>query len=112
MTDKIYTIDEIKSIVAPIAKQHQISKMYLFGSYARGEADEKSDIDIRVDSDNLHNLFLLGDLYADLEDALKKSLDLITTDSLRANKHDPITQKLIRNIKKEERLLYEEFSAS
>ncbi len=104
----IYTIDEIKNIVTPIAARHRVTKMYLFGSYARGEADENSDIDIRIDADNLRNLFALGNLYADLEEALNKSLDLVTTESLRANKNDPLTRKLIRSIKKDERLIYDE----
>ncbi len=107
MESKIYTIDEIKSIVVPIAKRHSVSRVFLFGSYARGEADEKSDIDIRIDSDNLRNLFALGGLYADLEDAFGKSLDLVTTSSLRENKNDPVTKKLIKNIKRDERLIYE-----
>ena len=111
MTDKIYTLDELKSIVIPIAKQHRVTKMYLFGSYAKGTADEKSDIDIRIDSKNLRNLFALGGLYADLEEALNKPLDLVTTESLRTNKSEPLTRRLIRNIKQCEILLSEEMSA-
>ncbi len=112
MTAKVYTIDEIKDIVTPIAIRHRVTKMYLFGSYARGEADAKSDIDIRIDATNLRTLFALGGLYADLEEALNKSLDLVTTESLRANINDPLTRKLIRNIKKDERLIYEELTTS
>ncbi len=112
MTAKVYTIDEIKDIVTPIAIRHRVTKMYLFGSYARGEADAKSDIDIRIDAANLRTLFALGGLYADLEEALNKSLDLVTTESLRANINDPLTRKLIRNIKKDERLIYEELTTS
>ncbi len=112
MSEKIYTIEEIKKIVTPIARKHRITRMYLFGSYARGEADADSDIDIRIDAANLRTLFEMGDLYADLEEALNKSLDLVTTESLRENINDPLTRKFIRTIKKEEHLLYEEFAAS
>lgn len=108
MTERIYTVDEIRNIVVPIAKKHRVSKMYLFGSYARGDADSISDIDLRVDSEHLTDLFLLGGLYSDLESALGKSLDLVTTQALRQNIHDPITQRLIRNMRKDEKLLYEE----
>ena len=49
MSDKIYTIDEIKAIAAPIARSYGVAAMYLFGSYARGEATEKSDLDFRIE---------------------------------------------------------------
>ena len=44
-----YTIKEIKEKTVPIAEKHGISRMYLFGSYARGEATDDSDVDIFVD---------------------------------------------------------------
>lgn len=112
MTDRIYTVDEIRNIVAPIAKRHRVTKMYLFGSYARGEADGASDIDLRVDAEHLTDLFVLGSLYSELESALNKSLDLITTQSLRQNINDPLTRKLIRNMRRDERLIYDELYTS
>ena len=49
MSDKIYTLDEIRSIANPIAQRYNIAALYLFGSYARGEATAQSDLDFRVD---------------------------------------------------------------
>ena len=43
---KIYTIDEIREKVKPIAEKYGIEKVWLFGSYARGEATEESDVDL------------------------------------------------------------------
>lgn len=96
--DRVYTIDEIKNIVAPIAKVHNVSRIYLFGSYARGEATPDSDIDLRVDKGKLKGLLALGALYADLEDGLGKKLDLLTTGSL--------DQRFLQSIAKEEVLIY------
>ena len=45
---KIFTIEEIKSLVKPVAEKYHADKVYLFGSYARGEADEESDLDFLV----------------------------------------------------------------
>ena len=44
-----YTVDEIKNIVTPIAKEYGIDSLYLFGSYSRGSANDKSDIDLHID---------------------------------------------------------------
>lgn len=96
--DRVYTIEEIKSIVAPIAAIHNVDKIYLFGSYARGEATPNSDIDLRVDKGRLRGLIALGALYADLEEGLGKKLDLLTTGSL--------DQKFLQHIAKEEVLIY------
>ena len=51
MSDKVYTLDEIRAIAAPIAKQYGVAAMYLFGSYARGEQNAESDIDILLTAD-------------------------------------------------------------
>ena len=98
MMDRVYTIEEIRTIVAPIAAAHDVDRIYLFGSYARGEATASSDIDLRVDKGRLKGLFALGALYTDLEDGLGKQLDLLTTGSLE--------QEFLQRIAMEEVLIY------
>ena len=38
-----YTVEEIKRIVNPIAHEYGVDSMYLFGSYSKGSANEKSE---------------------------------------------------------------------
>ena len=45
----IYTIDEISSRIRPVAEKYHLKAVYLFGSYARGEARDDSDVDLLVD---------------------------------------------------------------
>ena len=80
----IYTIEEIKYRIAPVIEKYRIPAMYLFGSYARGEAAEESDIDFLVDTagTELTSLLRLGALYCDLEEVFNKRIDLITVQSL------------------------------
>ena len=80
----IYTLDEIAQRIRPVAERYRLRAVYVFGSYARGEAGEDRDVDLLVDTDgaNLKTLFALGGLYSDLEDALEKELSLVTVDSL------------------------------
>lgn len=103
MSEHIYTIDELKHIVTPIARSHRLGRVYLFGSYARGDATAASDIDLCIDASALHGLFALGGLYADLEDALQKDLDLLTENSLARNKN----KAFVENLRKDQVLLYE-----
>ena len=42
----IYSIYEIQQRIAPVAKQYGVKAVFLFGSYARGDYTENSDIDI------------------------------------------------------------------
>mgnify|MGYP000890966939 CR=1 FL=1 len=63
----LYTIDEIKAKIIPIAKQYNLSKVYLFGSYARGEEDENSDIDIALE---LGDITKFMDVYGHLSTEL------------------------------------------
>ena len=82
MCDKIYTIDEIKSIAAPIAKQYGVNAMYLFGSYARGEATATSDLDFRIERGRIRSLFELSAMYQALADGFQKDLDLLTSQNI------------------------------
>ena len=44
----MFSTEEIKKQVVPLCQKHNIYSVVLFGSYARGEADEKSDLDFLV----------------------------------------------------------------
>ena len=102
MSDRIYTIDEIRDRISPVAAKHGVDKIYLFGSYARGNATPSSDIDLCVDAPRIRGLFALGGLYADLEASLEKGLDLITTNSLNYS-NDKV---FLDNLQKERVLIY------
>ena len=66
---KVYTLKEIKRIIKPILNKYGISDIYLFGSYARGEAKSNSDIDIYCDKGNIKTLIDQGELEEELESA-------------------------------------------
>lgn len=105
---KIYTIDEIRDIIVPIAKEYDLKTVYLFGSYARGEADEKSDVDLRLEGARC-----LGDelvLCSIIPDALGKEVDIVFTEDLRKTLDDPMTRYFVRHMKMSEVLLYERLS--
>ena len=78
----IYTVDEIRQKVKPIAEKYGVTEMYLFGSYARGEADERSDLDFAVQDVGTK---LIGmkffSFQNDLEDEFGMPVDLIELDS-------------------------------
>lgn len=97
MQTKPYTIDELKEIVAPIAKKYGIKHAYLFGSFARGDYTNDSDIDIRIDKGTLKGLFALCGFYTELTDALGMKVDVLTTGSL--------DQEFLDSIREDEVLL-------
>ena len=70
----VYTADEIKSIITPVAVKYKLKAVYLFGSYARGTANDDSDIDLLIDTTDtdLDTLFKLGALYDEISNAFIK----------------------------------------
>ena len=57
------SIEEIKSYILPVVKKYPVEKVILFGSYARGDASDKSDVDLIVESRGLlrnRKIFALG----------------------------------------------------
>ncbi len=96
----ILSIDEIRDKIRPICEKYKIEKLWLFGSYARGEESEDSDVDFHMKVPKGIGLFGLGGIYADLEEALGKEIDLIT----RIPEENKIFKKYVE---KEEILLYD-----
>lgn len=77
----ILTIKQIRERIRPIVEKHHIEEVYLFGSYARGEAGPDSDVDIYCSSGDIETLYGEIDLIDELEQALGKKVDLVTIGS-------------------------------
>lgn len=75
MNRKIYTIEEIKTLVKPLAEKYKVDEIYLFGSYARGEADEKSDLDFLVYGGEHFKLTLILALGEEMREVFQKDVD-------------------------------------
>jgi predicted nucleotidyltransferase len=85
MKQKIYHVNEIKSKLYPIFEAAPIYRAILFGSYAKGSATNRSDVDIVIDS---KGELLNMDFYAVLEDItaqLNKHVDLFEISELKRN---------------------------
>src|SRR6266581_6110789 len=78
-----------------IAAQYGAYNVRIFGSVARGEADEKSDIDLLVNMESGRSLFDLGGLLSDLEDLLGCNVDVVTEDGLRDRIRDRVLKEAI-----------------
>lgn len=74
MSDKIYTVDDIKTALHPIFSSYSVKKAILFGSYVKGMANSKSDIDLLLDS-GLKGFSFVG-LIEDIRTALDKEVDV------------------------------------
>ena len=73
----VLTLKQIKQRIFPILHKYDINEIYLFGSYARGEANNNSDVDIYCERGGLKSLFDITDLEKELEEALDKEVDLV-----------------------------------
>lgn len=71
------TIQSITQKATPILKKYGVSRASLFGSVVRGEMRKGSDIDFLVEVPKNMSLFDIMDIQFDLEDALKKKVDLV-----------------------------------
>lgn len=96
--DKI-TPDIIYKTVTSILASHGAKKISIFGSYARGEADPGSDIDIIVEFSERKSLLDIVGIEQELSEALGMKVDLLTEKS--------ISPYLVDRIKKEMVVIYE-----
>ena len=95
-----YSINEIKEKTVPIAKKYGVERMSLFGSYARGTANQNSDVDLYIDKGKITSLIRYFMFVDELEKILNCHVDVITTGIE--------DKKFLSEIQNEGVLLYEE----
>ena len=77
------------------ASKYGAYNVRVFGSVARGEADERSDIDLLVDMEKGRSLLDLAGLLIDLEDLSGCKVDVVTTDGLRERIRERVLKEAI-----------------
>ncbi|MBA2795515.1 nucleotidyltransferase family protein [Streptococcus porcinus] len=103
----VYAIEEIKDKIQPIAEKYKLPIVYLFGSYARNEADDESDIDIAVSVQDLDITgFELLDLEAEIKSSFSVPVDFLVVEDIELGK-SPIAIQVKKNFEKEKVKLYE-----
>ena len=75
MSDKIYTIEEIKKMLKEILSDKPVYQVILFGSYAKKKATKKSDVDLIIDTNSELKGFALLRLICQIEEKLQKEVD-------------------------------------
>lgn len=84
-------LDEIKEKLVGVLKKYKVKRAALFGSIVRGEASEKSDIDLLVEFEGRRSLLDLAGLKLELEELLRRKVDVITYGSL----HPLLKEKIL-----------------
>ena len=95
----IFTIEEITKRTIPIAIKHGVNRLCLFGSYARNEASDDSDLDFIMDDGDVTSLIKYMSFVQDLEDEFKCDVDLVSSCS-----HN---KEFLNKIKKDVVIIYE-----
>lgn len=101
MSEKIYTIDEIKNILRTLLKNTPVDSVILFGSYAKNLANPNSDLDFVIDTKESLIGFKLYSLITKIEEAFQKQVDAFEKAEIIEN------SKIDKEIKKTGVLVYE-----
>lgn len=91
----VLDIEDIKKAVIQYCTKYPIKQIGLFGSYARGEADEDSDIDLIVEFEDKVSLMKVLGLKTRLEADLRKRVDLVEPDSVDADLANEIAKDAV-----------------
>ncbi|MEE5993647.1 MAG: nucleotidyltransferase domain-containing protein [Oscillospiraceae bacterium] len=105
----MYTIEEIKQKIIPIAKAYNLKAVWLFGSYARGEATESSDIDLLFDREgsDITTLVKMSSMYLDIKELFNVSVDLVSANALKNPRNQKTASKFMKSIEKDRVKLYD-----
>lgn len=88
------TLDELRTTVAAPMTRRGVVRAGVFGSFARGEATESSDVDFLVEFEDGRTLLDLAGLRLDLCEALGREVDVATPGSL----HPGLRERILREV--------------
>ena len=91
----IFTIEEITKRSTPIAIKHGVNRLCLFGSYARNEAKESSDLDFIMEDGDVTSLIKYMAFVQDLENEFKCHVDLVSACSNNKSFLNKITKDVV-----------------
>ena len=78
-----------------IAAKHGVRSIRVFGSVARGEADEQSDVDFLVEMEPGRSLFDMGGLLMDLRELLGRSVDVVSVRGLKPRIRERVLREAV-----------------
>jgi predicted nucleotidyltransferase len=87
--------DRRREEILQVAANRGARNVRVFGSVARGDSDEKSDVDFLVELDPGRTLFDLSGLLLDLESLLHVSVDVVTERGLRPRVRDRVLAEAV-----------------
>ncbi len=88
-------VKEKRADILALAAKHGARNVRVFGSVARGDADEQSDIDVLVQMEPGRSLLDLGGLQYDLEQLLGCRVDVVTEQGLKARLREKILSEAV-----------------
>ncbi|NCO11202.1 hypothetical protein CO038_00800 [Candidatus Pacearchaeota archaeon CG_4_9_14_0_2_um_filter_39_13] len=91
-------IEEIKKKAMPVLKKFSVTRAGIFGSYARGEQNEKSDVDFLIEIEGGADLVELIRLKSNLQKAISKKVDLVEYGAIKKELKKDILNDEIRLI--------------
>lgn len=108
----MYDLSELTQKLQFLAEKYQLSRIILFGSYARGEADAQSDIDLVLDMEGSPILgWEFFEMEEDFQKTLQKPVDILTLDEVKES-ISYLMREVRQHIVEEGIVLYEKESAS
>lgn len=90
-----HLLEEKRGEILRIARRHGAKNIRLFGSVARGEANESSDIDILVEVGEDPSPWFPGGLIADLQELLGRRVHVVTVGALHSYIRDRVLQEAV-----------------
>ena len=95
MNNNVFTLTDIANLIKPIVRKYEVKEIYLFGSYARGDADEDSDLDFLVFGGENFKLTMIFALAEELRETLKKNVDVFEINEI--NKDSDFYNTIMRD---------------
>ncbi len=102
----VLSTQNIKTLILPIAIKYGFDKLVMFGSYARGDANAESDVDLLAEGGDIRELYRYSQAVEDLKTALGRDVDLVEAGALEGSRAES-SVRLLAHIREEGVTVYD-----
>lgn len=88
-------LERYQQLIVPVLKRYMIKRAAIFGSFAKGDANRNSDVDILIEPDKGFTIFKFLELEQEIATLINRKVDLVEYSAIKSSIREEVLTSAI-----------------